>query len=95
MLKHIVLFKLKEDDEKNRTHVKNVLLEMKGKIPELTDFEVGLDVVGADYSFDVAFVARFPSRQELEGYREHPLHKEVSRYVKSLSEDYVKVDYEI
>ncbi|EEG76292.1 Dabb family protein [Dethiobacter alkaliphilus] len=95
MLKHIVLFKLKDNSGKNRSHVTDVLLGMRGKIPELTDFEVGLDVVGADYSFDVAFVARFPSRQELEGYREHPLHKEVSRYVKSLSEDYVKVDYEL
>ena len=95
MLKHIVLFKLKDNSEKNRMHVKGVLLGMKGKIPELADFEVGLDVVDADYSFDVAFVARFSSRQQLEGYRSHPLHKEVSQYVKGLSLDFVKVDYEV
>ncbi|MDW7650188.1 MAG: Dabb family protein [Bacillota bacterium] len=95
MLKHIVLFKLKDTSADNLARVENILQGMRGKIPELKDFEVGFDINGSDYSYDVAFVAEFASLKDLEGYRAHPLHQEVSNAVKSASESYVKIDYEL
>ena len=43
MMKHVVCFKLKEPNEQLLHETKDLLLTMKGSIPEVVDVNVGLD----------------------------------------------------
>jgi hypothetical protein len=48
MLTHIVLFKLKDRSPGNVEKARQVLLGMKGKIPQLCHLEVGADVLHSE-----------------------------------------------
>ncbi|MGZ7117450.1 MAG: Dabb family protein, partial [Methanobacterium sp.] len=64
MIKHIVLFKLKDREAENIEKAKNTLLDMKGKIKELKHIEVGIDVTNSDRSYDIALLTKFNSVQD-------------------------------
>lgn len=92
MLTHIVLFKLK--DSRNAQKARDVLLGMKGKIPQLRDIEAGIDVLHSERSYDLALVTKFDSLDDLKAYQAHPVHVEVLKYMMAVRETSVTVDYE-
>ncbi len=94
MITHIVLFKLKDRTPRNVEKARDALLSMKGKIPQLRHFEVGTDVLHSERSYDLALVTRFDSLEGLQDYQANPLHVEVSKYITSVRESAVAVDYE-
>lgn len=94
MLRHIVLFKLKNPAPEVLQETKEVLMNMKGKIPELLDIEVGIDVVRSERSYDIALTTTFESLDAMNAYQVHPLHVEVGKYMADVRESAVAVDYE-
>lgn len=92
MLTHIVLFKLKDD--RNSQKARDVLLGMKGKIPQLRHLETGIDVLHSERSYDLALVTKFDSLDDMKAYQAHPVHVEVSKYMISVRKSSVTVDYE-
>ncbi|VVB85403.1 Stress responsive A/B Barrel Domain protein [uncultured archaeon] len=94
MIIHIVLFKLKDRSAKNVQKARDVLLGMKGKIPQLRHLEVGIDVLHSERSYDLALVTKFDSMEEMKTYQANPVHVEVSKYMTSVRESAVTVDYE-
>jgi len=94
MITHIVFFKLKDRSRESVEKAKDVLLGMKGKIPELRHLEVGVDVLHTQRSFDIALVTKFDSLEELDKYQKHPVHIEVAKYMTSARKYSVAVDYE-
>ncbi|HEX3014469.1 MAG TPA: Dabb family protein [Methanobacterium sp.] len=42
---------------------------MKGKIPELKDIEVGIDITHSDRSYNLALITKFESINDLEVYQ--------------------------
>ncbi|MHB8066717.1 MAG: Dabb family protein [Desulfobaccales bacterium] len=94
MVTHIVLFKLKDRSPKSIEKAFTVLSSLGGKIPQLRFFEVGTDVLHTDRSYDLALVARFDNLEDLQAYQVHPLHQEVVKYILSVRESTVAVDYE-
>ena len=94
MIKHVVLFKLKNRNIESIEKAKNTLSDMKGKINELKHIEVGIDITNSDRSYDIALLTKFNSIQDLEAYQNNPLHVEVAEYMFSYSESIVTVDYE-
>lgn len=95
MFRHVVFFKLKNPTPEVLQETKNVLMNMKGKIPELLDIEVGIDVVRSERSFDVALITTFESLDAMNAYQVHPLHVEVGKYIATVRESAVAVDYEV
>ena len=95
MVKHIVMYKLKENSQKAKEELVNVFLSMKGKIDVLKDIETGVDFMGEDRSADVSLVCLFDSKEDLKIYADHPVHQPVKQYVKSVVEKSVSCDYEI
>ena len=93
MVKHIVLFKLKE--QKNREAALNALNGMKGKIEGLIDLEAGADFLGSERSFDIALICTLKDRAALDFYQAHPVHQPVKKLMAELRESSVAVDYEI
>ena len=69
MVKHIVMYKLKEPTEINKQALKEKFLSMKGKIDLLVDIQSGVDEIKSDRSFDVVLVCEFKSMDDLEKYR--------------------------
>jgi hypothetical protein len=92
MFTHIVLFKLNDPACGQKVH--DLLINMKGKIAELREIEVGIDVLKSQRSFDVSLITRFDKREDLDIYQVHPVHIEVLKYIKTVLERSVAVDYE-
>lgn len=94
MLTHIVLFKLKDPSPENIERTRQVLADMEGKIPELLELEVGVDVVRSERSYDLALVSRFRSLEDMQKYQVHPVHQKVLEYIATVKESTIAVDYE-
>jgi len=67
---------------------------MKGKISQLRFLEVGVDVLHSERSYDLALVTKFDSLEDMKTYQANPVHIEVSKYITSIRESAVAVDYE-
>ncbi|MBQ4898595.1 Dabb family protein [Paenibacillus sp. Marseille-P2973] len=94
MIKHIVLFKLKDSSPESIATTAGVLSSLKGKVEQLRELEVGIDVVKSARSYDIALVATFDSLEDLEGYQVHPEHKKVIEHMTQVRESQVAVDFE-
>ena len=99
MLKHIVLWKFKENAEggsaaENISAVKKMLEGLFGKIPEILSIHVRKNTFSFAGNYDVALIAEFESETELKAYQAHPLHVEAAAFVKKVTEARAAVDYE-
>ena len=93
MVKHIVIYNLKEDVDKESAVelIRSVLEPLVGKIPGLLHMEIRRAYNGLDY----ALYSEFESRQALADYREHPLHLEAKTHFFHLLNSRVAADYEV
>lgn len=93
MVKHIVLYTLKEgvDKEEAVKLIREILEPLVGKIPGLKHMEIRRAYVGMDY----ALYSEFESREALAVYATHPLHEEAKSHFFHLLEARVAADYEV
>ena len=94
MLMHIVLFKLKDRRAEKVAKAREKLLTLAGRVPQLRSLEVGVDLIHAERSYDLALVTTFDSLADLQAYQAHPKHVEVGGFMRPLCESIVSVDYE-
>src|SRR5258708_19472341 len=99
MIKHIVLWKIKEGVEGKRKEesalrLKGALESMRGKIKEIQSLEVGLNFNPADTACDLSLYTAFKSREDLDNYQKHPEHLKVVELVKKLAAERRVSDYE-
>jgi hypothetical protein len=100
MIKHIVLWKLKDFAEgatkqENAVKIKMMLENMRGKIPGMLTLEVGLNFEGSDSASDISLYTEFESRETLDAYQIHPDHKKVKEFIPSLRTERRVIDYEV
>ncbi|SFM25957.1 Dabb family protein [Methanolobus profundi] len=98
MLKHIVMWKLKDNAEgntniKNALFMKEMLETLKDVIPEIEMIEVGLNVNSSAAAYDVVLYSEFKDEEALKTYQDHPEHLKVAEFVGKINEDRVVVDY--
>lgn len=93
MVKHIVLYTLKEGVDKDEAVklIGSVLEPLVGKIPGLLHMEIRRAYVGMDY----ALYSEFESREALTAYASHPLHEEAKGHFFHLLDSRVAADYEV
>ena len=93
MVKHIVLYNLKEGVEKESTvkMIASHLEPLVGKIPGLLHLEVRKTYNGMDY----ALYSEFESKEALAAYAVHPLHLEAKKHFFHLLDSRVAADYEV
>lgn len=109
MIKHIVLWKLKEeadgrDKKGNALEMKARLESLKGKVPSILELELGLQMEPSPYvktsgdkpeaAYDVALYSLFKDKAGLAEYQKHPEHLKVVEFVKKVVADRKVVDYE-
>lgn len=93
MVKHIVLYTLKDGVDKDETvkMIASVLEPLVGKIPGLLHLEIRRTYNGMDY----ALYSEFESREALTAYASHPLHQEAKAHFFHLLDSRVAADYEL
>ena len=93
MVKHIVLYTLKEGVDKTEAVklIASVLEPLVGKIPGLLHLEIRQAFNGMDY----ALYSEFESREALEKYAVHPLHQKAKTHFFHLLDSRVAADYEV
>jgi len=100
MLKHIVLFKMKDqaegaDKDQNAKKLKVRIEDLVGKIPQIVKMEVGINAVPSPAAYDVALYSEFADKEALEIYQKHPEHMKVVDLVKKIVDNRTVVDYSI
>jgi Stress responsive A/B Barrel Domain len=100
MLKHIVMFKLKDfaegaDKGENIQRIKSGLEALPGKIEGIRFFEVGINSIDNGAAYDLVLCSEFDSKEELFKYQKHPEHVKVVGFVNKVCENRVVVDYVI
>ena len=93
MVKHIVLYTLKEDVDKKEAVklIASVLEPLVGQIPGLLHLEIRQAFNGMDY----ALYSEFENREALSAYAVHPLHQEAKKHFTHLLNTRVAADYDL
>lgn len=99
MIKHIVMFRLKDSAEghskdENIRKLKILLESLKEKIPVVKCLEVGMNMGKSASASDIVLYSEFDDMQALEVYREHPEHKKAVDFITKVCSERRVVDYE-
>ena len=93
MVRHIVMFWLKDKFYQNIEEAAQKLQSMTGKIEGMISLEVGIDVLHSSRSCDLCLTTVFDSMESLERYRTHPVHLPVQAHMHVVRESSVSADY--
>ena len=95
MVTNNLLIKLKERSDNEIEKVKDLLLSMDGKIPALISIKVETDIRGPEKSsYDIMLITQFYEFGDLNEYLNHPVHIEVSEYIKKVMDIGASLCYE-
>lgn len=99
MIKHIIIWKLKEHAHgnpraRNAELIKEKLEALRGKVPGMLKIEVGADIIGSPDSGDLALYCEFEDRAALDAYRDHPEHKAVAPFIVEARASRLMADFE-
>lgn len=96
MVRHIVLFKLKDCSSDSCKKLKEVLSSMDCKVPTAKKVEVRVDQLRSPRSYDVYLSVDVDSWEDLEKYQKDEYHCDVvKKYVHSVVESSVAMDFDI
>lgn len=100
MIKHIVMWRLKDhaegnDKMTNAQLMKSKLETLRGQIDGVLAIEVGIDFSATEASADVVLYSEFTNRAALAAYQAHPAHQAVVAFIKEVVSARHLVDYEI
>lgn len=98
MVKHIVMWRIKDDCENGDKKATALLLKeelesMIGKIDGLTSLEVGINVNTSPAAFDLVLITEHHTLRDLQFYQEHPVHMAVAALIKASTKERVVVDF--
>ncbi|WP_010664470.1 Dabb family protein [Marinilabilia salmonicolor] len=99
MIKHIVLFKFKEDlpadEKKNKSErIKADLEALVEKVETLRKMEVGINI-NPEEEYNLSLVSEFDDMKGLKAYAVHPDHVKAGAAIREILEKRACVDYEI
>ena len=95
MIRHIVMFRIKDEFKDEIPQLVKNFYGMKGKIEGMVSLEAGADFLHSDRSYDVALITEFVSREALDAYQSHPVHLPVKKRMGEVRISSVACDYDI
>ena len=100
MIKHIVMWKLKDhaegaDRATNAAKMKALLDGCANIVPGIIKFEVALAQPGLEATYDVVLYSEFVDQAALETYAEHPEHQAVKPFIGAVREARQCMDYAV
>lgn len=99
-IKHIVLWRLHEfadgrNEKENALKLREMLLSLPGKVPQIKRMEVGINIDQSQAASDVALYSEFDSLEDLRAYQKHPEHQKVVAFLNKVRSEKRVVDYEV
>ena len=100
MIKHIVMWKLKEHAEGaertvNARKMKDMLDACSNVVPGILKFEAVVAQPGLEATYDVLLYSEFADKAALDAYQEHPQHQALKPFFGAVREGRQCMDYEI
>jgi len=100
MIKHIVMWKMKEEAEgrskiENMEILKKMLEDMRSSIDLIQNLEVGLNLSNDHTYYDIVLYSEFSGRDELNAYAVHPEHVKVKDFLAKVRDSKASIDYEV
>jgi hypothetical protein len=96
VLRHVVLFKFKESAApEDITRIENAFRALPGKIPQIVDFEWGINNSPENRSqgFTHCFFVTFRNEADRDAYLPHPAHKEFGKVLGPHLDKVLVIDY--
>ena len=94
MLKHVVLFKFRDDcSDEQLQKIFDGMDALPDKIPQIQSYSHGPDAAIVDGKFDYGMVAEFNTSEDLLTYLEHPEHKAVGALVMAAIADAAQLQF--
>ena len=98
MVRHIVLFKLKDGlsfatRQELMNKFKMAIEALPAQISVIQDIEVGLNI-NADENWDIAIKGNFENLEDVKAYAKHPAHVAAGEILAEVKESRACVDYE-
>ena len=95
MIRHIVMFKIKDEFKNEIPQLVKNFYGMKGKIEGMVDLEAGADFLGSERSYDLALITVFENRAAFDAYQTHPLHQPIRKRMHEVRESSVACDFNV
>lgn len=100
MIKHIVMWKLKEQAEggdraTNAVKMKALLDSCAKVVPGILAFEAVLAQPGLEATYDVVLYSEFADKAALDAYQDHPQHVAIKPFIGAVREARQCMDYEV
>lgn len=98
MLRHIVMWKLKEhaegqDKAANAQKMKQLLETCANLVPGMGKFEVAVAQPGLEATYDVVLYSEFADSTVLQAYQQHPTHIAIIPFIGAVREARQCMDY--
>ncbi|MFZ4401412.1 MAG: Dabb family protein [Bacteroidales bacterium] len=99
MIRHIVLWKLKNSEKQeikalNEEKLKDELYALKKEIVQIKRLEIGINL-NSDNEYDMSLLIDFDNYEDLMTYQNHPAHLKVVGFLKTIRDLKASIDYEI
>ena len=99
MIKHIVMWKLKEQAEGNTKWVNAELIKeklegLKEKVPQIKNIQVGIAYRHENEDWDVVLISEFETKEKLSEYQKHAEHNIANEFIKKVKSERACVDFE-
>ncbi len=95
MIRHIVLFRIKDEFKDEIPQLVKNFYGMKGKIEGMLDLEAGRDILHSDRSYDLALITLFDGMESFQAYQTHPVHMPVKKRMHEVRVSSVACDFEV
>jgi hypothetical protein len=99
MIRHIVMWKLlgpsPEEKRSQAEQCRSALLGMLGKVPGITQMEVGVGAASGEQEMDLVLSSLHESWEALAAYANHPDHEPVKQLIGNLRTERRVLDYEV
>ena len=93
MIRHIVLFKIKDEFKDEIPQLVQNFYGMKGRIEGMVSLEAGADFLHSDRSYDLALITEFETREAFDAYQTHPVHLPVKKRMHEVRSASVACDF--
>ena len=95
MIRHIVLFRIKDEYKHELPQLVQAFYGMKGKVEGLLELEAGQDILHSERSYDLALITLFADRAAFDAYQTHPAHLPVKKHMHEVRSASVACDFEV
>lgn len=94
MIRHIVLFKIKDEFKSEIPQLVKNFEGMRGRIDGMLELQAGADILHSERSYDLALITVFQDRAAFDAYQTHPVHQPVRKRMHEVRSASVACDFE-